>query len=79
MVQDFIAHRREREDKILACVQSGRKTVEEMVPEVYADISQALYAAAARSLFATVIYLVEQEKIISSDGMTINSHYQIRV
>ena len=53
--------------------------MEEMVPEVYADISQELYAAAARSLFATVIYLVEQEKIISSDGMTINSQYQIRV
>ena len=79
MVQDFIAHRREREDKILTCLQSGRKTVEEMVPEVYMDISQELYAAAARSLFATVIYLVEQGKIISSDGMTINSHYQMRV
>jgi hypothetical protein len=78
MVRDFITHRREREDKILACLQSGGKTVEEMVPEVYSDISQELYAAAARSLFATVIYLVEQEKIIPSDSMTIESHYQMR-
>ena len=78
MVRDFITHRREREDKILACLQSGGKTVKEMVPEVYSDISQELYAAAARSLFATVIYLVEQEKIIPSDSMTIESHYQMR-
>jgi hypothetical protein len=51
--------------------------VEEMVPEVYADVSKELYAAAARSLFATVIYLVEQEKIICLNGTTIQSHYQV--
>ena len=77
MVKYFIAHRKEREEKILTCLQSGQKTVEEMVPEVYADVSKELYAAAARSLFATVIYLVEQEKIICADGATIKSHYQL--
>ena len=77
MVKYFVAHRKEREEKILTCLQSGKKTVEEMVPEVYADVSKELYVAAARSLFATVIYLVEQEKIICADGATIKSHYQL--
>jgi hypothetical protein len=48
-----------------------------MVPEVYADISEELYVAAARSLFATVIYLVEQEKIICVDETTIKSQYHL--
>ena len=35
----------------------------------FQDVSESLHAAAARSLFATVIYLVEQKKVEAMDGL----------
>ena len=57
--------RQEREDKIMACLKAGIETIEGMVPEVYADVSPSLFGAAARSLFATVIYLVEEGRAVA--------------
>jgi hypothetical protein len=48
-----------------------------MVPKVYSDVSQELYGAAARSLFATVIYLVEMGKIIPLEDVTVNGRYEL--
>ena len=75
MVKAFINHRREREEKILSCLGSGIETINDMVPKVYSDVSQELYGAAARSLFATVIYLVETGRIIPREDVTINGSY----
>ena len=46
-----------------------------MVKTVYQDVSESLHAAAARSLFATVIYLVEQKKVEAMDGLDIDGRY----
>ena len=77
MVKAFINHRREREEKILSCLGSGIETINDMVPKVYSDVSQDLYGAAARSLFATVIYLVETGRIIPREDVTINGSYEL--
>ena len=77
MVKAFIDHRREREEKILSCLGSGIETINDMVPKVYSDVSQELYGAAARSLFATVIYLVEMGKIIPLEDVTVNGRYEL--
>jgi glyoxylase-like metal-dependent hydrolase (beta-lactamase superfamily II) len=79
MVSAFIEHRKEREEKILDCLKAGIETIHEMVPVVYSDISEELYDAAARSLFATIIYLVEQNSAVSLGTITANGRYRLAV
>ncbi|MBX2835453.1 MAG: MBL fold metallo-hydrolase [Gammaproteobacteria bacterium] len=72
-VTALIQHRRDRETLIMECVTKGFNTVETMLPKVYADINQTLLPAAARSLFATVIYLVESGQLVVSEQLSFDS------
>ena len=78
LIAAFQDHRREREEKILECLKFGNDTIDKMVQTVYQDVSESLHAAAARSLFATVIYLVEQKKVEALEGLDIDGRYVIR-
>ena len=51
-IRGLIAHRREREGRVLAALAPGPRTLEELVPVVYADTPQELWGWAARSLLA---------------------------
>ena len=75
LISAFQDHRREREENILECLKLGNDTIDQMVKTVYQDVSESLHAAAARSLFATVIYLVEQKKVEAIDGLDIDGQY----
>ena len=75
LISAFQDHRREREENILECLKLGNDTIDQMVKTVYQDVSESLHAAAARSLFATVIYLVEQKKVEAIDGLDIDGRY----
>ena len=75
LISAFQDHRREREENILECLKLGNNTIDQMVKTVYQDVSESLHAAAARSLFATVIYLVEQKKVEAMDGLDIHGRY----
>lgn len=66
-VRAFIAHRREREQQILDCVDAGIERIDEMVPRMYAGLPEFMYPAAARSVFAAVIHLVQQG-VLAVDG-----------
>lgn len=62
-VEAFIAHRRDREDEILACLRDGQEFISDMIPVIYADVPPTVHGAAARSLLAALIYLVETERV----------------
>ena len=76
-VRGFIAHRREREDQLLACLKDGVGRIDQMVPRVYADVAPALHAAAARSLYATVIHLVETGRAACDGEPTVDAAYRL--
>ena len=78
LVRAFIAHRREREDLVLDCLARGIGTVGEMVPVVYADVEAHLHAAAARSLLATLIHLVESDRAEALGPLTVDGRYGAR-
>lgn len=59
----LLAHRREREDQITACLAGGRSTIPEMVETVYADVGRHLHAAAARSVLSHLIHMVETSRV----------------
>ena len=66
-VEAFIAHRRDREAQILACIDAGTVRIEEMVPIMYAGLAEFMYPAAGRSVFAAVIHLAQQG-LVTCDG-----------
>ena len=62
-VKALLAHRHEREDQIMAELANGPATIEEMVPRMYADVDPKLYPAAARSVLAHLIHMVETGRV----------------
>ena len=53
----YLAHRREREERVVLALRAGAAPVEELVPRAYPDVAPALYALAARSLTAHLFKL----------------------
>ncbi len=68
-VKALIAHRHEREDQIIAELAAGPATIAAMVPRMYADVDPKLYPAAARSVLAHLVHMVETGRV-AADGET---------
>jgi glyoxylase-like metal-dependent hydrolase (beta-lactamase superfamily II) len=68
----YIEHRRARERQILKQIEVGRTTIREMVSSMYADVDKRLHPAAAHSVLAHIIHLVEQGRIEVAVGGTPN-------
>ena len=62
-VRAFIGHRLERERQILSCLGQGYTSIEEMVPVMYADTDRALYGAAAMSVLAAMIRMLDTGQV----------------
>lgn len=58
-IMQLIAHRREREEQILAALKTGPARIPEMVAKLYAKIDPRLHKAAGRSVLAHLIALVD--------------------
>lgn len=75
-VRAFIDHRLEREAQILDCLDQGLNEITAMVPVMYKETDKRMYGAAARSVFAAMMRLVELGKVKSSDSPArVDSHY----
>jgi glyoxylase-like metal-dependent hydrolase (beta-lactamase superfamily II) len=62
-VQAFIDHRLDRERQILSCLGDGHTRIVEMVPVMYTETDKSLYGAAARSVLAAMIRLINTGKV----------------
>lgn len=62
-VQAFIDHRLERERQILACLQDGYEKIPDMVPVMYTDTDPRMYGAAARSVLAAMIRMIDTGQV----------------
>jgi len=62
-VQAFIDHRLDREQQILACLKDGYGVITEMVPVMYTDTDPGLYGAAARSVLAAMIRMIDTGQV----------------
>lgn len=77
-VAAFVAHRKEREAAILACLGGGIARIREMVPRIYGStIPPGLYPAAARSVFAHVIDLAERGAVAADGPIAIDTAYRL--
>jgi glyoxylase-like metal-dependent hydrolase (beta-lactamase superfamily II) len=66
-VRAFIAHRREREAGILACLHAGVEEIDAIVARLYAGLDPRLRRAAGRSVEAHLIDLIGRG-IVTRDG-----------
>ena len=60
-IREYISHRLEREQQILAAIRAGARTVEQMVERIYVDTPRVLYPAAGQSVLSHLLKL-EHEK-----------------
>ena len=66
-VQSFIDHRIEREKQILSCLDRGYTEIKKMVPDMYQDTDPALHGAAARSVLAAMIRMIDTGQVSCSN------------
>lgn len=64
VIEDYIAHRLEREAEIRAALGGGAETVTDIVARVYRDVPPALHPAAQLSVQAHLIKLVREGDVI---------------
>src|SRR3984957_328499 len=76
-VRAFIAHRRERETGIVACLEAGIVRVDAMVERLYAGLDSSLRRAAGRSVLAHLIDLIGRGIVISDNGGGVDATYRL--
>ncbi len=65
---EYLAHRLEREAAILAALEAGAATVDQLVAAVYVDLHDTLRPAAAQTVHAHLLKLVAEGRATGSDG-----------
>jgi glyoxylase-like metal-dependent hydrolase (beta-lactamase superfamily II) len=72
-------HRLERERQVLGELKAGRGRIADMVPRLYADVAPRLHPAAAHSLWAHLVKLVNEGAVVCDDGeVRLGSGYRLR-
>lgn len=77
LVAAFIAHRHAREAQIVECLGGGPSTIQDMVPKMYAAVAKQLYPAAARSVYAHVLHMLEIGKIVTDEKPSLTAVYRL--
>jgi glyoxylase-like metal-dependent hydrolase (beta-lactamase superfamily II) len=67
-VRQLIAHRREREQQILAVLRGGESSAAQLVSQLYPDIAPALQPAAAHQVNAHLLHLAEKGEVARDGG-----------
>ncbi|HZA19263.1 MAG TPA: MBL fold metallo-hydrolase, partial [Actinomycetota bacterium] len=65
VIRGYLAHRAEREQQIVAALESGRRTAEEIVMEVYADTPEPLRPIAVQQVLAHLISMDRKGRVRS--------------
>ncbi|MCC5994888.1 MAG: MBL fold metallo-hydrolase [Oceanicaulis sp.] len=73
----YIGHRRTRERQILALLAGGQQRIRDLVPVMYAHVDKRLHPAAAHSVLAHMIHLVEQGKAACQGEPGLDSLYAL--
>ncbi|HEV2363039.1 MAG TPA: MBL fold metallo-hydrolase [Caulobacteraceae bacterium] len=73
----YAEHRRERERQILAELGRGKRRIADIVPRLYASVDKRLWPAAARSVWAHMIALVRNGRVLADGEPTLESDYRL--
>ncbi|WP_300541463.1 MBL fold metallo-hydrolase [Maricaulis sp.] len=76
-IQAYIDHRLDRETQILEQIRCGRTAVRGIVEAMYADIDKRLHPAAAHSVLAHLIHLVETGQVTCNGTPGLETDYAL--
>lgn len=69
LIDEYLRHRAQREEEVIAALRDGLTTPEQMVPRIYGALNPALSAAAADSVLAHLVKLHEEQRaFVGDDG-----------
>jgi hypothetical protein len=71
----LIAHRRDRETQILACLKEGPRTIREMVAVMYRDVDPGLHEAAGYSVLAHLVDLFRRGAVATEGEPGLANRY----
>lgn len=72
----YRAHRLEREKQILGRLAAGDRRIADMVPTLYAGVDERLWPAAALSVWAHLIALARQGRVVAEPEATLQAVYR---
>lgn len=78
-IEAYIGHRLRRRSEIVALLQRGSQTVRGLVDDLYQELAPALRPAAALSVWAHLIQLVEEGVVIADGPGGLSSRYVLSV
>jgi hypothetical protein len=67
-LDEYLAHRSMREGQIVAALERGPRTAQQLVVEIYGEYPDELHAAAARSVMAHLLKLEGEGRAARVDG-----------
>jgi glyoxylase-like metal-dependent hydrolase (beta-lactamase superfamily II) len=67
LIDEYLQHRAQREEEIIAALGDGLRTPEAMVPRIYGVVTPTLAAAAADSVLAHLVKLHDENRAFVSD------------
>ncbi|HKP62324.1 MAG TPA: MBL fold metallo-hydrolase [Polyangiales bacterium] len=76
LVRALIAHRQAREEQILDALAHGPSTIQAMVPGMYKGVSPLLYPAAARSVYAHMLHMIQTGRVASEGPAELGAVYR---
>ena len=68
MIAEYIAHRIEREQQILAALRGGAADINDLLDEVYAGLDPSLRLAAAFQVHTQLIKLRDEGWVVLGEG-----------
>jgi glyoxylase-like metal-dependent hydrolase (beta-lactamase superfamily II) len=68
VIDDYTAHRLERERQVIAAMRAGATTIPKLREVIYRDLDPRLRGAAETQISAHLIKLIEEEKVHETDG-----------
>lgn len=73
----YEAHRLEREAQVLAQLAKGPARIAEMVPVIYAAVDPRLFPAASHSMFAHILQLVGDGRVVTDGEPALGAVYRL--
>ena len=64
-LDEYIAHRERREREIVQLLGDAERTIPDLVTEIYRDVAEMLWPAAARQVYAYLIALEREGRVRS--------------
>ncbi|MEQ1607503.1 MAG: MBL fold metallo-hydrolase [Hyphomonadaceae bacterium] len=76
-IDAYASHRRAREAAIIERMRAGDTLIPDMVKVIYKDVDRRLHPAAAHSVLAHVIQLVEEGRAIADGPLDLTARYKL--